>query len=466
MQPAIDAYRKELALRPYDAPAWANLALALAEAGHVGEAVTACRRALALDPANSQIHSNLLMLLHFDPASNRASIRAEHEAWAGRHAAPLAREIRPHANDRNPDRRLRIAYVSPDLRAHVVGWSILPVIEHHDRERYEVVCYSGTTAPDDVTRQLRARTDVWCDTTAMDEARLAEQIRRDGIDVLVDLSLHMGRSPLLAFARQPAPVQITYLGYAATTGLPTMDYRLTDVHMDPPGEPTDGPEELLRLSDCYWAYRPPPEVRDAAVWPPPVLRNGFATFASFNNFRKVNPGVIAAWARVLRELPEARLLIVLRGGETNTHVLDAFKHHGVARGRVRLVGRVSVDQYFRLHNEVDISLDPFPYNGGITSLNSLWMGVPFVTLVGDRAVGRAGLSILTHVGLADLAAATQDEYVQTIVSLARDRDRLAALRATLRDRLRQSPLMDEPRFTRNVERCYREAWVRWCAGGT
>jgi predicted O-linked N-acetylglucosamine transferase (SPINDLY family) len=357
---------------------------------------------------------------------------------------------------------VRIGYVSPDLHAHVVGWSILPVLANHDRRRFEVVCYSDYPQPDDLTRRLRGHADVWRDTAPLGDAQLAEQIRQDRVDVLIDLTLHMRYNRMPTFARKPAPVQVTYLGYAASTGLATMDYRVTDVHMDPPDHPSDGPEELLRLPHCYWAYRPADaglalEVRRE----PPAVRNGFVTFGSFNNFRKVNPGVVAAWAQIMARVPGSRLLIVLRGGDTNTHVLDAFEHHGGARSRVRLVGRVPVDQYFRLHNEVDVTLDPFPYNGGVTSLNSLWMGVPFVTLAGRRAVARAGLSILSNLQLAELVAYDVAEYVEATVRLAHDRDRLAELRRSLRRRLRQSPLMDEKRFTADLENLLLAAWERW-----
>jgi predicted O-linked N-acetylglucosamine transferase (SPINDLY family) len=215
------------------------------------------------------------------------------------------------------------------------------------------------------------------------------------------------------------------------------------------------------LPECYWAYRPVDAGRTAEVAPPPAFRNGFVTFGSFNSFRKVNPAVVAAWARVLRDVPDSRLVIIVLGGEGNTHVKTLFTSHGVAPERLRLLPRQPPADYFSLHNEVDVTLDPFPYNGGITSLNSLWMGVPFVTLAGDRAVGRAGLSLLTNVGLPDLVARDADDYVRRTVQLARDTPRLADLRATLRPRLRQSPLMDEPRFTRAFEQLLRAAWERW-----
>jgi predicted O-linked N-acetylglucosamine transferase (SPINDLY family) len=467
---AVECYRRELAAHPDTGSTFLpQLAKALPEIGQTAEAIDCCRRALALAPDGAALHSQLLTALRFGSTADEAAIVAEHRAWAARHAAPLAREIRPHANDRTPDRRLRVGYVSPDFRHHSVAWSILPILEHHDRDRFEVFCYSDAADPDEITERVRASADVWRDTRAAaagrdrswraSDATLAEQIRLDRIDILVDLALHTEGNRLLAFARRPAPVQISYLGYNASTGLPAMDYRITDAHMDPPGEPTDGPEELLRLPNCYWAYRPvAPHVE---VGPPPRAQNGFVTFGSFNSFIKITPAVVAAWARVLAAVPDARLLAVVPGGNHNTHARTLFESHGVAAGRLRLVPRLPVEPFFRLYHEVDLTLDPFPYNGGITSLDSLWMGVPFVTLAGGRAVSRAGLSILTNIGLSEYVARDVEQYVALHAQLARDADRLAALRGSLRQRLRQSPLTDERRFTRDLECLYVTAWERW-----
>jgi predicted O-linked N-acetylglucosamine transferase (SPINDLY family) len=455
------AYRKEVALHPDNGVGWCNLGVTLSETGRMTEAVACYRRAIALEPDEPRLWDSLLSLLPCDPGSDADAIRVEHRRWAERFAARLGRAFQPHANDRTPGRRLRVGYVSPNLRTHVVGRSLLPILEHHDRGRFEVFCYSDDRHPDDMTQRLRAHADLWRETFLLDDAQLAHQVRGDGIDVLVDLAVHMGGNRLLAFARRPAPVQVTYVGYAGTTGLPAMDWRITDVHMDPPGAAADGPEDLLRLSNCYWAYRPAdaaPQVLPGAL---PCAANGFVTFGSFNNFRKVSEPVLAAWAGVLNGVPGSMLIVTLLGGETNTHLLDTLERFGVSRGRVRLLPRQRAADYFRLYARVDVSLDPFPYNGGITGLDSLWMGVPFVTLAGDRAVGRAGLSLLTNVGLTDLVTHSVDDYVARNVALARDTGRLAGLRSTLRGRLQQSPLMDEVRFTRDFERLLSEAWERW-----
>jgi predicted O-linked N-acetylglucosamine transferase (SPINDLY family) len=458
---SIACYREEVARHSGNPEVWSALGLALSETGQIAEAIAATRRAVELEPANPRLHSNLLMLMNFDPAGDVAAIRAEHRAWAERHARPLARQVRAHPNDRTPGRRLRIGYLSPDFRDHVVARSLLPVLEHHDRSRFEVVCYSDTATPDDYTGRVRELADVWRDTTPLADAPLAQQIRQDRIDVLVDLALHLGRP--LVLARKPAPVQMTYLGYPAETGLPTVDYRISDVYLDPPTDrPEFGPEQPLRLPRCYWVYRP--AVPDIEVGPPPFRRNGHITFGSFNDGRRLHPGVVAAWAQILRELPDSRLLMVVRRGrEQDAAFAEQFAAHGIPADRIRLLPRQPTEAYFRLYQEVDISLDPFPYNGGITSLDSLWMGVPFVTIAGDRPTGRTGLSLLTNVGLAEWVAGDAEQYVDFNTRLARALGRLADLRLSLRARLQASPLMDERQFTRDLEALYAGAWERWRA---
>lgn len=453
---AIACYREEVARHADNSEVWSALGLALSETGQIPEAIAATRRAVELEPANPKLHSNLLMLMNFDPAGDAAAIRAEHRAWAERHARPLARQVRAHPNDRTPGRRLRIGYLSPDFRDHVVARSLLPVLEHHDRSRFEVVCYSDAATTDDYTRRVRDLADVWRDTASLADAPLAQQIRHDRIDVLVDLALHLGRP--LVLARKPAPVQMTYLGYPAETGLPTVDYRISDVYLDPPTDrPETGPEQPLRLPRCYWIYRPP--FTEIEVGPPPFRRNGHITFGSFNDGRRIHPGVIAAWARILHELPDSRLVMVVRRGrEQDAAFAQQFAAHGIPADRLRLLPRQSTEAYFRLYQEVDISLDPFPYNGGITSLDSLWMGVPFAD---DRPTGRTGLSLLSNVGLAEWVAGNVGQYVNLNAQLGSDSHRLADLRHSLRNRLHASPLMDARQFTRDLEALYAVAWEHW-----
>jgi protein O-GlcNAc transferase len=282
--------------------------------------------------------------------------------------------------------------------------------------------------------------------------------------VLVDVTLHMGGSRLLTFAHKPAPVQVTYLGYNATTGLRAIDYRLTDPHMDPPGSRTEWDvEELVYLPETYWCYRPPAVAPEPGE--PPVAHNGFVAFGSFNSVAKLNAGIVATWAKLLQSVPNSRLLVVLSDvDDAGAQFGNAFASHGIAADRLRFVGRLPYDQYLALYREVDVALDPFPYAGGTTTLDALWMGVPVVTLAGRAGVARAGVTLLSNVGLPDLIASNADEYVTIASALARDAPRLAKLRAALRETMRRSPLTDEPRFMRHLDAAYRSMWRRWCEG--
>jgi predicted O-linked N-acetylglucosamine transferase (SPINDLY family) len=320
--------------------------------------------------------------------------------------------------------------------------------------------------PDDWTKSLLGHADRSRHTAEMDASRVAALIREDRIDVMVDLTMHMAGNRLAVFARKPAPVQICWLAYPGTTGLTAMDYRVTDPFLDPPGSDQDCySEKPLVLPETFWCYHP--LVTEETVSPLPAHRNGYVRFGCLNNFCKVGDEVIALWARVLREVQGSRFLLLARPGEARKRVLAAFEAHGVEASRIEFVGFQGRLQYLGTYRDLDIGLDTFPYNGHTTSLDAMWMGVPVVTLVGSTVVGRAGLCQAMNLGLPELAARTPDEYVETAVRLTRDCDRLAELRAGLRARMERSPLMDAPRFARNLEGAYRTAWRAWCgAAGT
>ncbi len=452
---AIEAYQQAVNLKPGDARALNNLATCLRAQGRVAEAVACFRKSLDAAPA-AEAHSNLLYAMWFDPASSPADILAEHARWAQRWAAPLAPEVRPPNIDRNPDRRLRIGYVSPDFRQHVIALFMQPILRHHDRTAFEVFCYADVPNPDFMTARLKTDADVWVQTTGLSDADLAQRIRADRIDILVDLTAHMARNRLLTFARKPAPVQVSYLAYAGTTGLPAMDYRLSDVHLDPAAIETLGPEKVIRLPETYWCYQPQIDLPE--VSPRPV-DNAQILFACYNTCAKINPPVIALWSRILQQLPQSRLRLIVGGGELgNAHLKQSFAEHAIAPDRIELRDKISYETYFTLYHDADIALDPFPYNGGTTTLDALYMGLPVITLAGTSGMSRAGVSILTNAALPDLIAATPDDYVRLAVSLGTDAPRLAEFRRTLRQRLRQSPLMDAPRFVRHLEAAYRSMW--------
>jgi len=302
---------------------------------------------------------------------------------------------------------------------------------------------------------------MWREIVGLPDETVTQMIRPDSIDVLVDLSLHMAKNRLLVFARKPAPVQITFAGYPGTTGLTTIDYRLTDPYLDTPGRYDDlYSEQSIRLPDTFWCYDPQseePPVRSLAA-----LESGVITFGCLNNFCKVNAGVLKLWAQVLKAVNRSRIMVLAPFGSHRERTLDMFRQEGIGADRVAFVANCSRHEYLELYNRIDIGLDTVPYNGHTTSLDSLWMGVPVVTLVGQTVVGRAGLSQLSNIGLPELIATTPDQFVTIAVELANDLPRLSNLRHTLRPRMRSSPLMDAPRFARNIEAVYRLIWHRWC----
>jgi predicted O-linked N-acetylglucosamine transferase (SPINDLY family) len=316
--------------------------------------------------------------------------------------------------------------------------------------------------PDVITARFRSCADVWRNVVGLTDEQLAESVRHDRIDILVDLCMHMARNRLLVFARKPAPIQACWFAYPGSTGLSTIDYRLTDPYIDPAGLDDDhDSEQSIRLPDSFWCYDP--LVNDLAVDTPPMLEKGHITFGCLNNFCKVNAAVLSLWARVLRCVDRSRLLLMAAEGSPRQETLAQLEREGITPDRVTFVTHRPRAQYLELYRGIDIALDTVPYNGHTTSLDSLWMGVPVVTLTGPTAVGRAGLSQLMNLGLPELIAFSPEQYVRIAVELARDLPRLGELRATLRGRMQASPLMDGPRFARNVEAAYREMWRRWCA---
>jgi predicted O-linked N-acetylglucosamine transferase (SPINDLY family) len=458
---ALASYRRAVELRPDFAEALGGMGDVYGGMGWHDEAVAAYRRSIALKPDMAANYSNLLFTLHYLPDLTPEDVFREHLAWARHHAVPPAPD-RPHPNSRDPERRLRVGYVSADFARHVMGWYIQPVLEAHDQERFEVFCYSNVKRPDDLSRYLEGLADHWRPIFGLSDDQAEEMIRRDGIDVLVDLSNHTGGNRLPLFARRPAPVQATHLGLQYTTGNPAIDYRITDTGCDPPGltEPYNT-EELVRLPEVSLCYRANVTVEVNEL---PAASSGRVTFGFFNNFAKITPRSIAAWAQILGRLPDSRLILVESpSAAANRRLLAALADLGVESGRVTMVGRQSRQDYYRMYNRVDLTLDSFPFTGCFTTCDSLWMGVALVTLEGRSSMARQGVSLLSHLGLSDLIAQTTEDYVERTVSLAQDLPRLAGLRVTLRDRMEGSTLMNKERFTRQLEEVYRWMWRRWCS---
>jgi len=457
---AIEHYHLALQLNPLYAEAHANLAVAMKDQGRLEEALGHCRRAIEIRPDHAA-HSNLIYLRLFHPDSDPASIAREQADWDRRHAEPLKKLIRSHTNDRDPDRRLRIGYLSPDFRDHVVGQNMLPLLREHDHGQVEIFCYANVIRADGLTEQLRQYADVWRSIIGMSDSQAADLIRQDRIDILVDLALHTGNNRLSVFAHKPAPVQVTFAGYPGSTGLDTIDYRLTDPHLDPPGlNDHFYSENSIRLPHSFWCYES--LVTDLAVNPLPAQTDGQVTFGCLNNFCKVNEQVLRLWAQVLKTVDQSRLIVLCPEGSHRQRLLELLQREGISPDRIELIAGRPRHQYLELYHRIDVGLDTFPYNGHTTSLDSFWMGVPVITLVGQTVVGRGGVSILTNLGLPKLIAQTPQQYVQIATELAGDLPRLSEMRRTLRARMEKSPLMDAPRFARNIEAAYRQMWRNWC----
>jgi protein O-GlcNAc transferase len=458
---SLGEFYRAIELKPDYPDAHNNLGAALKRRGQLDEAIVAMRRALGFKPGYACAHSNLIYTLHFHPDHDAMIISEEYQRWNRQFGDPLKRFILPHANDRGLERRLRIGYVSPDFRDHPVGRYVMPLFERHDRERFEILCYSGVLRPDWMTERLRTLAQGWRTTVGVSDARLAETICADGVDILVDLALHTADNRLPVFARHSAPVQVTWLGHAGSTGLPSIGYRLTDSHMDPPGEPPDwSAEEPIRLPDCWCCYDPLGESPEISALP--AFLGQRVTFGSLNNFAKVNEGVLTLWAQILEAVKGSRLLMLCPEGSMRERVRAFFGARGIGEEGVELVGARPRWAYLELFHRIDLALDPFPFSGMTTTCDALWMGVPVLTMPGALPASRAGLSLLSNVGLSELVASSEEDYVRIAVELAGNIPRLAELRATLRARMQASPLMDAPRFARNVEAAYRSMWARWC----
>jgi protein O-GlcNAc transferase len=455
------AYRRAIALRPDHAEAHNNLGNLLKDQGRLDEALAELRSAVAMKPDFALAASTLLFTLHYHAGPDAQTILAEHRRWAARFADPLAGEIRPHRNDRTADRRLRIGFLSPDLRDHPVGRSLLPLFEHRARSQAEFIGYSDARAPDGLTAKLKALAEEWHDTATLGDAQVADRIRADRIDILVDTTLHTAHNRMLVFARKPAPVQVTMLGPPVTTGLATMDFRLTDPFLDPPGSSdADYTERSVRLPHCFWVFAPPdPSPPVSAL---PAIRHGFVSFGCLNQLAKVTRPTLELWVKILQSLPGSRLVLQSPRGTHQGAIRALFEAGGIAGGRVVFVVRGARLAYLQRFHDLDLALDPFPYNGHTSNFDALWMGVPFITLAGGTAVSRGGASILSNAGLPELIARTPEQYVALAVAWASDPARLAALRAELRPRVQSSVLVDGQRYAADVAAAFRRMWQTWC----
>ena len=420
----------------------------------MGAPIDCYRRAVELQPGDHISHSNLIFSLQYHPDYDAAAILRETLRWNARHAQPLAREIETGDPSPATDRRLRIGYLGADFRDHCQSLFTIPLLSHHDREHFEIFCYAGVPRGDAVTDRIRDVVDVWRSIAGSTDRQAADLIRSDRLDLLVDLTMHMSNGRPLVLAQKPAPIQVAWLAYPGTTGLSTIDCRLTDPFLDPPGE-TDWhySERSIRLPETFWCYDP--LASEPSPNSLPAAESELVTFGCLNNFCKLTPAAIALWSQVLARVPGSQLLLLAPAGAHRRRILEEF-HRQYANAHVQFVPYQPREQYLRLYHQIDLCLDTIPYNGHTTSLDSFWMGVPVVTRIGTTVVGRAGWSQLCNLDLHKLAADSDERFIEIASNLALDRSRLSELRSTLRARMQRSPLMDATRFAQNVEAAYRQ----------
>ena len=462
----IISIRHAIELDPEVKDAYTSLGYALLEQGDLDGAMAALTRGIEGTP-DATSHSNVLMTMNYHPGYTPADLLALHQRWATLHEHPLRAGHRPHTNDRSPDRKLRVGYVSPDFRGHSVAFFLEPILAHHDHAQIEVFAYAHIASVDMNTYRLRSQINHWRETASKPYEQVEQMIRDDQIDILVDLAGHTGSNLLPVFARKPAPIQINMIGFPSTTGLTSMNYRITDALCDPPGvSDAFNTESLIRMPRSFWVYQPP------ADCPPignlPADDNGIFTFTSVNNFTKVTPAVQLMWAKLLRATPNSKLIIqtsAMNSPQTKAIVQARFEAEGVSADRLDFRPWSDMKNYLALLERSDITLDPYPFNGGTTTCHSLWMGAPVLTLAGDRHASRMGLSMMTNIGLPEFVAHSPEEYVAIGQRLAGNVPWLREVRRTMRERLLASPLLDAAGHTRELEAVYRQAWTKWCSTG-
>ncbi|HUU17996.1 MAG TPA: tetratricopeptide repeat protein [Sedimentisphaerales bacterium] len=458
---AIRYQKKAVEAEPNNAELLANLARMLIGTCKTQEGIELFRKAVEAEPANAAVHSNLLFYLHHQPKLDPYKLFEEHKRWGRIHApASLARVS--HSNVPDPDRRLRVGYISPDFCMHSVAYFFESLLDGHNHKVVEVYGYGNVRMPGTVTERLKQKFDHYRNIRGLDDEVVVDMIQRDKIDILVELSGHTADNRLLVMAHKPAPIQVTYLGSPDTTGLEAIDYRFTDALAEAPESQQFYTEELFFLPDGFLCYKPADFAPTVA--PLPAFRNDYTTLGSFNSSSKVHPHIIELWAKILRANQDSRIL--LKFGASADHRMresyfQQFGRLGISSSRVAICGWKPIDEHLRVYGEVDIALDTYPCNGFTTTCEALWMGVPVISLVGKCHASRVGLSILNTIGLDFFATLTPAEYVAKATALAANHQALAQLRSSMRQRMKNSALCDTKGFARKVEEAYRKMWHRW-----
>lgn len=453
---SVSCYQKALSIRPGYADAYNGWGSALMEQGKQQLALIAYEKGLAFNPSHAPLHHSLIFAASRECADDGAKVFELSKRFGRQFESGLIRES--HNNDKTPGKRLRIGYVSGDLCQHSVAYFISPILAHHDKQQVEIFCYYNHHATDHITHRLMALADHWRSIFGISDDYAEQMIRQDAIDILVDLSGHTAYNRLLLFARKPAPVQVTWIGYPATTGLSAMDYRLTNSYINPPGWHDEYyTETLVRLSasTCFQPEQPLPEIEPVPAW-----KNGYITFASFHTPNKITPTTMALWAQILAAIPNARLLQC--PDTARNRMTQQFQALGIAADRLEFLAKQPMPRYLALHNKVDIMLDTFPYNGGTISRHSLWMGVPVLTLAGKSTASRVGLALMTQLGLTSFVAEREEDLVDHARRWAGDIEGLAQVRAGLRERMQHAPFSQFTLVVRELETAYRQMWRHWC----
>ncbi|MDA1164620.1 MAG: tetratricopeptide repeat protein, partial [Planctomycetota bacterium] len=460
---AIVSFQRALQINPDSGEAHNNLGTVLFRQGRLDEAIVSCQRALKINPSHEKAHSNLLMFHQYKPGITLDRLAIVHAEWNRIHGTPLQRSYPLVPSSAGPEHRLRLGFVSPDLGLHPVGYFLVRLLESLDPTDCETFCYSDRLQKDVMTTRISAAVGTFRDSIGKSDEELANEIQQDNINVLFDLSGHTAQNRLLVFARKPAPVQMSWIGYLGTTGLDTMDYLVADRFNVPPVAEQHYSERILRLQEGFVCFDPPADAPDVGALP--AASQGHVTFGCFNNLGKINNGVIGLWAEILRRLPDSRLMLKGTGFDDDAvaaRLRESFEQeHGIDAHRLELLGKSSYAEYLDTYNRIDIAVDPFPFGGGTTTCESLWMGVPVITCPGETFAGRLSFSHLSVVGLTETVAESFPHYVELAVQLANDLPRLQSIRATLRQRMAQSPLCDGERFATNFIRSVQQAWEEY-----
>lgn len=461
--------RRATEVDPELASPWVSLGAALQSVGRYEEAENAYLRAMALDEDDPISRGNRAFLANYRELSREEVWQAhvDYGRWLRGRLGPVTLP-EPAVSRPDPDRRLRIGFVSADFRRHSVGYFVQGALARLDRKRFQLYAYYNYPTEDQVSASLKPIFHQWRDIFAQPDDKVLEQIRGDKIDMLIDLAGHTGSNRLRLFGRRAAPVQVTYLGYPNTTGLDCVDFRFTDRWADPEGDGDEfHSEKLWRLPTTLLCYTEPPSYLDVAA--PPLLKHGYVTFGSFNNRIKISGNCLALWVRLLRTIPDSRLVLKsIQGAEdevSRREWLDRFVEQGIEPSRIDIHAQANdLEDHLGMYSLIDIALDTFPYNGTTTTCEAAWMGVPVIGLKGDRHASRVGESLLVNLELQELIAQDEDGYLKIAAELAADPDRLIELRQGMRDRMRASPLMDSRRFGLEFGEALRGMWRRYCGG--